>query len=169
MTEGTTLAEKDTTARIRRQSGKFVVIGNDLYRKGYSSPLQKCVGEEEAEDIIIEVHDGICGSHVKTEALTRVLLRQGYFWFMMRTEAKNLVKRCKKCREHVQIQRLPLELITLADYLIPFAVWGIDLIGALPTTPGRLKYCVIAVDYFTKWVEAKTLAAITSENIQKFI
>ncbi|KAL5568915.1 hypothetical protein UlMin_025490 [Ulmus minor] len=34
----------------------------------------------------------------------------------------------------------------------PFAKWGIDLIGPLPTARGQLKYAVVAIDYYTKWI-----------------
>ena len=34
---------------------------------------------------------------------------------------------------------------------------------------GKVKYLVVAIDYFTKWVEAKPLATINAEHIKKFI
>jgi hypothetical protein len=43
-----------------------------------------------------------------------------------------------------------------------------DLVGPLPTTQGNCKFAVVAVDYFTKSVEAKALANITAPTIQKF-
>jgi hypothetical protein len=46
--------------------------------------------------------------------------------------------------------------------------WGLDLVGALPPAQGNLKYVVVAVEYFSKWIEAKPLAIITSTTIQKF-
>jgi hypothetical protein len=42
------------------------------------------------------------------------------------------------------------------------------LLGPLPPTQGNLKYVVVAVAYFSKWIEAKPLATITSVMIQKF-
>lgn len=48
-------------------------------------------------------------------------------------------------------------------------IWGIDLIGALLTAPVGYKYCVVAMDYFSKWVEAEPLTTITSEQIWKFV
>jgi transposase InsO family protein len=42
-----------------------------------------------------------------------------------------------------------------------------DLVGPLPTTQGNCKFAAVAVDYFTKWVEAKVLANITAPTIQK--
>jgi transposase InsO family protein len=46
--------------------------------------------------------------------------------------------------------------------------WGLDLLGPLPPAQGNLKYVVVAVEYFSKWIEAKPLATITSATIQKF-
>ena len=33
----------------------------------------------------------------------------------------------------------------------------------------QLKFLVVGIDYFTKWVEAKALATITKKNIRSFI
>jgi hypothetical protein len=46
--------------------------------------------------------------------------------------------------------------------------WGLNLLGPLPLAQGNLKYIVVAVEYFSKWIEAKPLATITSATIQKF-
>jgi hypothetical protein len=43
-----------------------------------------------------------------------------------------------------------------------------DLVGPLPTAQGNCKFAAVAVDYFTKWVEAKALANITTPTIHKF-
>jgi hypothetical protein len=41
-------------------------------------------------------------------------------------------------------------------------------LGPLPPAQGNLKYVVVAVEYFSKWIEAKPLATITSVTVQKF-
>jgi hypothetical protein len=46
--------------------------------------------------------------------------------------------------------------------------WGLDLLGPLPPAQGNLKYVVVAVEYFSKWIEAKPFATITSVTVQKF-
>ena len=53
--------------------------------------------------------------------------------------------------------------------LWPFSIWGIDLISLFPKGKGSVQYMVVAVDYFTKWVEAETLASITPEKIKEFV
>jgi transposase InsO family protein len=45
---------------------------------------------------------------------------------------------------------------------------GLDFLGPLPPAQGNLKYLVVVVEYFSKWIEAKPLATITSAIVQKF-
>ncbi|XP_016196211.1 uncharacterized protein LOC107637293 [Arachis ipaensis] len=47
--------------------------------------------------------------------------------------------------------------------------WGVDLLGPFPVGPGQVKYLIVVVDYYTKWVEAEPLASISSANCRKFI
>jgi hypothetical protein len=51
----------------------------------------------------------------------------------------------------------------------PLQRWGMDLVGPLPAAQGNCRFAVVAVDYFTKWVEAKPLANIKASTIQKFL
>ncbi|MCI60209.1 gypsy retrotransposon integrase-like protein, partial [Trifolium medium] len=57
----------------------------------------------------------------------------------------------------------PVELKTISS-LWPFAWWGMDLLGPFPIAPGQNRYLIVAVDYFTKWIEAEPLASITAFN-----
>ena len=51
----------------------------------------------------------------------------------------------------------------------PFAQWGIDIMGPLPQGKKQTKFLLVAIDYFTKWVEAEALATITETKIQNFV
>ncbi|XP_021975483.1 uncharacterized protein LOC110870606 [Helianthus annuus] len=51
----------------------------------------------------------------------------------------------------------------------PFKKWAIDIVGPFPLALGKLKYLIVAIDYFTKRVNAKPLAKITTENAKKFL
>ena len=53
--------------------------------------------------------------------------------------------------------------------LWPFAQWGLDILGPLPMGTRQMKFLVVGIDYFTKWVETKPLAKITEQNVRKFI
>ncbi|GKC09827.1 reverse transcriptase domain-containing protein [Tanacetum coccineum] len=46
----------------------------------------------------------------------------------------------------------------------PFYKWGIGIAGPFPEGPGKVKFLIVATDYFTKWIEAKHVATITESN-----
>ncbi|GAA0141158.1 hypothetical protein LIER_02365 [Lithospermum erythrorhizon] len=48
-------------------------------------------------------------------------------------------------------------------------MWGIDLVGQFLKPPVKYKDVVVAVDYFSKWVEVASLRSTTSEAIEEFI
>src|SRR5215469_2852318 len=51
----------------------------------------------------------------------------------------------------------------------PFYQIGIDIVGPLPKTPRDNKYIVIAIDYFTKWPEARALKEANAKEVSTFI
>ena len=87
----------------------------------------------------------------------------------MKKDTAEFVRRCDKCQRFSFYTKSHPE--TLNSMISPwqFTVWGINIIGALPTVKGNVKYAVVVVDYFTKWVEAEPMAAITSKKMQSFV
>nr|GEU56253.1 hypothetical protein [Tanacetum cinerariifolium] len=45
---------------------------------------------------------------------------------------------------------------------------GMDIIGPLPEALGKVKYLIVAVDYFTKWIEAKAVTSIIGRQVKNF-
>ena len=80
-----------------------------------------------------------------------------------------LVKKCEKCQRFGNAQRLPVERMTMITSPWPFAQWGINIIGPLPLGKGQVKFLLVAIDYFIKWVEAEALVTITEARIQNFV
>nr|GEV62728.1 reverse transcriptase domain-containing protein [Tanacetum cinerariifolium] len=72
------------------------------------------------------------------------------------------------CSMHAgpRIPQQPLTPIT-APWL--FYKWGIDIAGPFPEGPGKVKILIVAMDYFTKWIEAKAVVTITSGQVKKFV
>ena len=64
---------------------------------------------------------------------------------------------------------MPREKKTAITSLWPFVQWKIDIIGPLPQGKKQVKFMVVAIDYFMKWVEAEALATITEAKIQNFV
>ena len=99
-------------------------------------PYLKCVDEEEAEYILKEIHEGVCGDHASPRSLVSKVIRTGYFWPTMQVDARELVKKCDKCQRFGNIQRLSAERLMTISSLWPFAQWGIDIVGSLPQGKG---------------------------------
>ncbi|GAV59340.1 rve domain-containing protein [Cephalotus follicularis] len=87
----------------------------------------------------------------------------------MHQNAVDFVRKCDKCQRNANISRRPLEPLTSITAPWPFAQWGMDFIGPLPVATGQKKYLIVAVDYFTKCVEAEPLATITYKNAKSLI
>ena len=51
----------------------------------------------------------------------------------------------------------------------PFAQWGLDILGPFSLGTRQMKFLVVRIDYFTKWVEAKLLTKITQQNVKNFV
>ena len=51
----------------------------------------------------------------------------------------------------------------------PFAQWGLDIMGLFLIGVRQLKFLVVGIDYFTKWVKAEALATIMEKNIRRFV
>ena len=50
----------------------------------------------------------------------------------------------------------------------PFSKRGINLLGLFPLALGQVSYLIMAIDYFTKWIEAEPLSSITAAQARKF-
>jgi hypothetical protein len=50
----------------------------------------------------------------------------------------------------------------------PLQQWGIDIVGKLTPAQGNYTFAAVAIEYFTKWIEAKPLTNVGSASIKKF-
>ena len=87
----------------------------------------------------------------------------------MLKDAQDYVKACNKCQKFSNFIRQPSEELTTITARWSFAQWGLDIIGPFPTSTRQLKFLVVGIDYFTKWVETEALATITEKNIRNFV
>nr|POF02826.1 transposon ty3-g gag-pol polyprotein [Quercus suber] len=160
---------KEEARKIKKRATRFIILNDALYKRGFSMPYLRCVDEKEATYILKEIHEGVCGDHAGPRSLTGKIIRTGYFWPTMQVDTAEFVKRCDKCQQFGNVQRLPAEKLTTISSLWPFAQWGIDIVGPLPQGKGQVKFLLVAIDYFTKLVEAEALATITEARIQSFV
>ncbi|XP_016199941.1 uncharacterized protein LOC107640950 [Arachis ipaensis] len=164
------LHSDDKTARgLRREAAKYTIIQGQLFKKGLSQPLLKCLHPDQTDYILREVHEGCCGHHIGGKALARKLVRAGYYWPSMMANSKAFVEKCKRCQENANFHKAPTVELSLLMASRPFSKWGVDLLGPFSVGPRQVKYLLVAIDYYTKWVEAEPLASISSANCRKFM
>jgi hypothetical protein len=114
-----------------------------------------------------EIHAGLCGSHIRSRPLLGKVFRQGLYWPKAASNAADLVQKCENCQRCAKDQKQPSSLTQLIQPTWPLQRWSLNLLGPLPPAQGNLKYVVVAVEYFSKWIEAKPLATITSATVHK--
>jgi hypothetical protein len=146
----------------------YLIIEGELYKQKVCSPLLKCLSRTEGQQLMEEIHAGLYGAHIGSRPLLGKVFRQGFYWPKAASDAVYLVQKCENCQRCARDQKQPSSLTQLIQPTWPPQRWGLDLLGPLPPAQGNLKYVVVAVEYFSKWIEAKPLAIITSGTVQKF-
>ncbi|XP_052190034.1 uncharacterized protein LOC127799860 [Diospyros lotus] len=107
------LPESDLEAReLKRRAQKFVQVNEELYKRSFTQPLLKCVRPREADYVLREIHEGICGSHIRARTLYQKALRQGYYWPTMVSDAEQLVKKCERCQRVSNLIHVPSAMLT---------------------------------------------------------
>ena len=73
--------------KVKVRGADFTMIDGILYKPAFTMPFLKCLGPQEAEYALTEVHSGICGEHLGGRALATKILRAGFFWPTLQQDA----------------------------------------------------------------------------------
>ena len=87
----------------------------------------------------------------------------------MKSDAADYVKKCDPCQRMSPILKSPVQDLVSISSPWPFAQWGIDIVGSLPTALAQNKLLLVATDYFSKWIEADAFASIKDRDVTWFI
>ena len=98
-------------SKLRTRSARFTIHKGSLYKRGFFTPILKCVAGKDVVYVLREVHEGACRNHIGAQTLA-VKVLQGYYWPTMLRDATELVKKCKICQELAKIFRLLSEPLT---------------------------------------------------------
>ena len=119
-------------------------------------------------EILVQCHDGLGGSHLGREK-TLNKVAQRFFWQNMAKDVREYVESCKVCnarkspRRPTEPEQQPLPVVHQ-----PFDRVAVDFVGPMPVTDKGNKYCLVFVDYASRWPEAfatKDMKASTVANI----
>ncbi|GKE97616.1 reverse transcriptase domain-containing protein, partial [Tanacetum coccineum] len=123
---------------------------------------------KEAMDILEACHHGPTGGHHGPNYTAKKVFDSGFFWPTIYCDAHDMVKNCDACQRQGKISQrdeMPQNLIQICEI---FDVWGINFMRPFPSSRGN-KYILVAVDYVSKWVEAKALPTNDARVVVKFL
>ena len=147
-----------------------MIHGETLYRRTFDGVLLLCLDRDSANQAMREVHAGVCGPHIGGHMLARKILRTGYFWLTMETYCCQFVRRCTECQMHKDLIHVPPSELHVLTSPWLFSVSGIDIIGKIsPKSSSGHEFILVAIDYFTKWVEATSYAKLNAAKVATFI
>ncbi|KAM2478133.1 hypothetical protein ACFX1W_044579 [Malus domestica] len=155
LAHGTLPNDKVQAKQIRYKATRYLIINDQLYKRGFNLPYLRCLTPAEAETVLWEIHEEVCRDHARSRSLTHKAFRQGYYWPTLHQDAIRISHSCDKCQRYATIPHSLPEPLTPMISSWPFAQWGLDLIGPIPAGNGKVRYAIVVVDYFTKWAEVE--------------
>nr|GEU46438.1 reverse transcriptase domain-containing protein [Tanacetum cinerariifolium] len=120
------------------------------------------------KDILTACHSGPTGGHYGANYTAKKVFDSGFYWPTIYKDAFELVKNCDSCQRQGKISQkdeMPQNAIQVCEI---FDVWGIDFMRPFPNSKGN-KYILVAIDYLSKWVEAKALPTNDARLVVKFL
>ncbi|CAN6685843.1 unnamed protein product [Malus baccata var. baccata] len=152
-----------------RHEARFYVL-DDPYLWKYCSDqvIRRCVHDMEFNSILNFCHTYACGGHFGTQRTALKVLECGFYWPTLFKDARTFCMSCYHCQRMGNIgakDQMPQNIILPVEI---FYVWAIDFMGPFPSSHGFL-YILLAVDYVSKWVEAKATRTNDSKVVADFI
>jgi hypothetical protein len=81
--------------------------------------------------ILKDIHEGICGHHVSSRAITSKAFRAVFYSLSAIEDAKNIVRTCEACQRFAFKPHAPAAGLMPIPLAWPFAQWGLDMVGKL--------------------------------------
>src|SRR3954451_15592816 len=165
------LPEDETLAwQIVRRSKSYVTLDNQQYKRNTTRVFQKCVSQQDGIEILREIHLGDCGHHAAPRSLVAKAFRRGFYWLTAKADADKLVENCRGCQFYAKQPHVPAEELRTILITWPFAVWNLDMVGKLKRSSlGGCEFLLVAIDKFSKWIEAKPVKKADGATALKFV
>ena len=154
--------------QLKRQANNFKVLNNLLYKidKNNKSNRIRVVRPYEMEAVLYMFHNDPLAAHASKDKMFEKI-KTRFYWPQMYENIREYVESCDSCQRRGKYKRNePLHPIPVGD---PFYQIGIDYVGPLPISKNGNRYIIVAMDYLTKWPEAKPVKEATADETIKFL
>ncbi|CAN6581013.1 unnamed protein product [Malus baccata var. baccata] len=154
--------------KLKKEARFYVWDDPYLWKYCPDQVIRRCVHDSEFNAILTFCHTYACGGHFGTQRTALKVLECGFYWPTIFRDARTFCMSCDRCQRTGNIgpkQQMPQTPIFSVEI---FDVWGIDFIGPFPPSFG-FTYILLAVDYVSKWVEAKATRTNDSKVVADFV
>ncbi|XP_075636794.1 uncharacterized protein LOC142609038 [Castanea sativa] len=135
--------DEKEAAKVRRTFARYwLSVDQKLYSRSFEGPYLQCLHPSQAKELLAELHEGVCGSHVGGRSLAHRAMTQGFWWPQMRKEATEYAQRCEQCQVHVPMIYQSAGNLNPVCSPWPFARWGMDIVGPFPQATGNRRFGV---------------------------
>ena len=161
----TEVLDDNLKRKIEKTAINYFINNHILYRRHHGK--QRLVVPSHKKQMILEAsHDHQLAGHMGVDN-TFQRLSEKYYWATMYEDIRTHVRTCDTCqRRRKEKETEPLQPVKVTT---AFAHIGIDIIGPLPRTLRGNRYIIMAIDYLTKYPEARALQLADSLSIVPFI
>ena len=147
-----------------------MICTETLYRWLADGMLLLCLDRTSVDQVMREVHAGVYEPHMGGHMLAYKIMRTDYFWLTKEIDCCHFVQRCPECQIHGDLIHVPSSELHALTSPWPFSVWGIDIIWKIsPKSSSGHEFILVAIDYFTKWVEVASYVRLTLSGVTSFI
>ncbi|KAM2027556.1 hypothetical protein ACFX1T_019832 [Malus domestica] len=154
--------------KLRNDARFYVWDDPYLWKYCPGQIICRCVHNSEFNSILAFCHSYACGGHFGTQRTALKVLYSGFYWPTLFKDARTFCITCDRCQRTGTIgakDQMPQTPIINVEI---FDVWGMDFMGPFPPSYG-FTYILLAVDYVSKWVEAKATRTNDSRVVADFI
>lgn len=164
----TTLTTTKQQQKFKNYCSQFQIKNHFIYKKDKRKDknLLRVVRTFETEPVLFMMHNDPTAGHFSVDKMFDKI-KNRYYWPQMYESIREYVRTCDACQRRGK-KRNKQYLNPIPAYS-PFYQIGIDIVGPLPKTTHENKYIVVAIDYLTKWPEARALQQATAEEVSLFI